>query len=56
MDGTGEGIHFHGLHQRETPFMDGVPFLTQCPFDSTFRYVVRATEAGTQFYHSHSGK
>ncbi|KAK8384269.1 hypothetical protein O3P69_009199 [Scylla paramamosain] len=24
-------IHWHGIHQRGTPYMDGVPFLTQCP-------------------------
>ena len=24
-------IHWHGLHQKATPYMDGVPYLTQCP-------------------------
>ncbi|CAE1312425.1 unnamed protein product [Acanthosepion pharaonis] len=24
-------IHWHGLHQKGTPFMDGVPYVTQCP-------------------------
>lgn len=57
MGGTSAAIHWHGFHQRETPFMDGVPFVTQCPIDysTTFRYAFRATEPGTQFYHSHSG-
>lgn len=57
MPGTGASIHWHGLHQRETPFMDGVPQITQCPIDAstTFRYAFNATESGTQFYHSHSG-
>lgn len=57
MGGTSASIHWHGFHQRETPWMDGVPFITQCPIDfaTTFRYSFRATEPGTQFYHSHSG-
>lgn len=57
MGGTSAAIHWHGFHQRETPFMDGVPFVTQCPIDysTTFRYAFKATEPGTQFYHSHSG-
>jgi FtsP/CotA-like multicopper oxidase with cupredoxin domain len=55
--GGSASIHWHGFHQRDTPFMDGVPFITQCPiqFGTTFRYAFRATQAGTQFYHSHSG-
>lgn len=57
MGGTSAAIHWHGIHQRETPYFDGVPFVTQCPIDfaTTFRYAFRASEAGTQFYHSHSG-
>lgn len=57
MGGTSAAIHWHGFHQRDTPYMDGVPFITQCPIDfsTTFRYAFEATEAGTQFYHSHSG-
>uniref|UniRef100_A0A182NBB3 Uncharacterized protein n=1 Tax=Anopheles dirus TaxID=7168 RepID=A0A182NBB3_9DIPT len=57
MGGTAATIHWHGLHQRATPHMDGVPFITQCPiaFGDTFRYAFLATEPGTQFYHSHSG-
>lgn len=57
MGGTSSTIHWHGFHQRKTPFFDGVPFITQCPipFSTTFRYAFDATEAGTQFYHSHSG-
>lgn len=57
MAGTSTSIHFHGFHQRKTPWMDGVPFVTQCPIDfsTTFRYSFWASEAGTQFYHSHAG-
>lgn len=57
MAGTATSIHWHGMHMRDTPFMDGVPFVTQCPIDfaNTFRYSYWASEPGTQFYHSHSG-
>ncbi|KAK4310942.1 hypothetical protein Pmani_017529 [Petrolisthes manimaculis] len=50
-------IHWHGLHQRGTPYMDGVPFLTQCPINpaNTFRYHFLADEIGTHYWHSHSG-
>ena len=24
-------IHWHGLHQKGTPFMDGVGYISQCP-------------------------
>lgn len=50
-------IHWHGFHQHGTPYMDGVPYVTQCPIHpgSTFRYHFRATNAGTHFWHSHTG-
>lgn len=55
--GTAAAIHWHGMHMRETPYMDGVPFITQCPisYGNTFRYTFNASEPGTHFYHSHSG-
>lgn len=58
MDGTATTIHWHGLRQLETPFCDGVPFITQCPiqFGTTFRYSFYARDAGTHFYHSHAGQ
>lgn len=57
MGGTSATLHWHGIHQRKTPYFDGVPYVTQCPigFATTFRYEFRATQPGTQFYHSHSG-
>lgn len=57
MGGTSTTLHWHGLHQRGTPFYDGVPFINQCPIDfaTTFRYTMWASEAGTQWYHSHTG-
>uniref|UniRef100_T1GHN8 Uncharacterized protein n=1 Tax=Megaselia scalaris TaxID=36166 RepID=T1GHN8_MEGSC len=55
--GTAATLHWHGMHMRDTPFMDGVPFVTQCPiiYGNTFRYNFNASEPGTHFYHSHSG-
>lgn len=55
--GTAAALHWHGLMMEDSPHMDGVPFVTQCPilFSNTFRYEFSATEAGTHFYHSHSG-
>jgi len=53
----GISIHWHGLHQMNTPWMDGVAQVTQCqinPF-STFRYIYQARPSGTFWYHSHSG-
>ncbi|CAF0964561.1 unnamed protein product [Adineta ricciae] len=50
-------IHFHGMLVRQTPHMDGVPYITQMPIESqnSFTYVFRAYPAGTYFYHSHVG-
>ncbi|XP_059618869.1 uncharacterized protein LOC132263226 [Phlebotomus argentipes] len=50
-------IHWHGLHQRRTPYMDGVPLISQCPIsqEQTFRYTFYADNAGTHFWHSHTG-
>lgn len=56
---TSEGvsIHWHGVHQVGTPYMDGVASVTQClvPTHSSFTYRFKASPAGTQFWHSHSG-
>jgi len=56
---TSEGIsvHWHGIHQIRTPWMDGVGLISQCPIKagSSFRYIFRATPAGTHWYHSHTG-
>ncbi|XP_076058516.1 uncharacterized protein LOC143035925 [Oratosquilla oratoria] len=48
-------IHWHGVLQHGTPFMDGVPMVTQCPVLNAFRYNFVVEEAGTHFWHSHSG-
>lgn len=51
-------LHWHGQHNRRTPYMDGVPYVTQCPImpGATFRYNYIANTVGTHFWHSHSGK
>jgi len=50
--GRSLGIHWGGQDQREFPFMDGVPGLTQCaiPSKATFQYKFRATSAGTHLW------
>ncbi|CAG5088735.1 Similar to lcc2: Laccase-2 (Botryotinia fuckeliana) [Cotesia congregata] len=50
-------IHWHGIHQVDTPFMDGVPFITQCPIlpHNNFVYKFNASPAGTHIWHSHIG-
>ncbi|XP_014205468.1 laccase-1-like [Copidosoma floridanum] len=50
-------IHFHGVKQKGTPYMDGVPYVTQCPILplQTFRYTFEASDHGTFFWHSHIG-
>lgn len=47
-------LHWHGLHQRETPWMDGSP-LTQCPIGpgAGMTYRFKADTAGTHMWHSH---
>lgn len=48
-------IHWHGMRMKETPFYDGVAFLTQCPIGSgqTFRYNYVVKQQGDFFFHSH---
>jgi len=51
-------IHWHGHHQVLSPYMDGVPYVTQCPIqpNTVFRYTMNATNGGTLFWHAHTGK
>lgn len=55
--GSTETMHWHGIRQTKTPWMDGVPMVTQCPIHqgSTFRYSFPAEDPGSFWYHSHSG-
>ena len=53
----GTTIHWHGIHQRNSPYMDGVPHISQCaiPPGQNFRYSFNAENAGTHLWHSHLG-
>lgn len=53
VDGT--SIHWHGFLQKGSPWMDGVPGITQCPIapGKTFTYTFIADSYGTTWYHSH---
>ena len=57
LSSQGVTIHWHGIHQRRTPWMDGVASLSQAPIVSggQFRYIFNATPSGTHWYHSHLG-
>ena len=37
---SGAAIHWHGFHMHNTPWMDGVGYITQCPISpmSSFMY------------------
>lgn len=53
----GVTVHFHGIEMRDTPWMDGSAFVTQCPIlpGQTFTYKFTPKQSGTYFYHSHTG-
>ena len=57
MEGMEVTIHWHGIWQRGSQYSDGVPFVTQCPIQqgNTFRYQWIAGNAGTHFWHAHTG-
>lgn len=48
-------IHWHGIHMIDNVWMDGVPYMTQCPIypRQSFTYRFIADPPGTHFYHSH---
>lgn len=50
-------IHWHGIKQKGTPWMDGVPGVTQCPIlpGESFVYDFVLDAPGTLWWHSHSG-
>ncbi|KAL0272318.1 UNVERIFIED_CONTAM: hypothetical protein PYX00_005342 [Menopon gallinae] len=52
------GVHWRGQSQIESPYMDGVPMVTQCPIPSftTFQYKFRATHAGTHMWQINTGE
>lgn len=58
LPGKAAAVHWRGQLQTDTPFMDGVPLVTQCPIPSytTFQYKFRANVPGTHMWHAHAGK
>ena len=48
-------IHWHGIHQRGTPYSDGVPTQNQCatPAKKNMQYKFSADPPGTTFWHAH---
>jgi FtsP/CotA-like multicopper oxidase with cupredoxin domain len=52
---SGTSIHFHGIRRLNTPHMDGVNGITQCPIvpGDSFTYKFRAMQYGSSWYHSH---
>ena len=50
-------IHWHGMLQYNTPWMDGIPYVSQCPIQpgNSFRYIFEADPSGTFWYHGHVG-
>eukprot|EP00794_Sanderia_malayensis_P013688 gene13688-15114_t len=50
-------MHWHGFHLHNTPWMDGVGYITQCPIvpGSTFVYRFKAYPSGILWYHGHFG-
>lgn len=57
IDDPEEGLafHWHGLLQKKSQWMDGVPGIQQCPIPpgSSFTYQFIADLYGTTWYHSH---
>ncbi|KAI0025995.1 Cupredoxin [Xylariomycetidae sp. FL0641] len=51
----GTSVHFHGLLQQETPWMDGVPGVSQCPITpgGSFTYRFKPDLYGSSWWHSH---
>lgn len=51
-------IHWHGIYQLQTPFMDGTPGITGCPISpgGSFTYEFTVTsQSGTYWWHAHQG-
>lgn len=51
-------LHFHGIFQNGTNYMDGPQMVTQCPIAPNDTYLYNFTvpdQAGTFWYHSHTG-
>jgi len=55
--GEATTIHWHGIRQKKSPYMDGVNMITQCPIvaHTSFEYRFEADSTGTGFWHAHAG-
>ncbi|EKM75117.1 hypothetical protein AGABI1DRAFT_132566 [Agaricus bisporus var. burnettii JB137-S8] len=53
----GASIHWHGMLQKGTNFMDGASGVNQCPIppNESFLYDFPVEQSGTYWYHSHFG-
>jgi len=53
--GTAFSLHWHGIEQIGTPFMDGSSSISQCEINEhqSFRYEFRLNKGGTYWYHIH---
>jgi hypothetical protein len=54
-------VHWHGMHQTDTPWMDGLGYTSQAPISpgTSFTYYFKPadpTPNGTHWYHSHVGR
>ncbi|KAF7520062.1 hypothetical protein G7054_g12891 [Neopestalotiopsis clavispora] len=49
-------IHWHGMFQNGTVYMDGVPMVTQCeiPIGGSVTYNFTLNQSGSYWYHSHT--
>ncbi|KAH3771415.1 hypothetical protein DPMN_172732, partial [Dreissena polymorpha] len=56
-DYEGTSIHWHGILQEGSPYMDGVTMVTQCPIpsQSSFQYRFEVPTSGTHYWHAHAG-
>lgn len=57
--GKSSSLHWHGLEQRLSPWMDGIGHVSQEPIQSGhfFRYIIPlSSQTGTYFWHSHTSE
>ncbi|XP_062543196.1 uncharacterized protein LOC134210853 isoform X2 [Armigeres subalbatus] len=56
--GRSISLHWTGQTQQRTPFMDGVPMISQCPITSytTFQYKFQVNRVGTHLYYGFSNE
>jgi L-ascorbate oxidase len=57
MRSEGLTVHWHGIHQIDSPWSDGAAFVTNCPIPggSSFEYEFIVDQPGTFYYHIHTG-